>query len=176
MKISHPLSFQADTPVPSEKHAPLLKSFLPYPSQPIVLIQQVLVNSLQASLFLQVSPPSNSYRILSCSLLATLLIVLKTSSIPSFSPTLGWTLMLFAVQAVFSVFSAVPPKKKPCSLKIFHHFSVLAISLPLLIITNPVSFFFNPLMSVIILHSPILFLQETYVFWDCKSTLNIQVC
>lgn len=91
MKISHPLSFQADTPVPSEKHAPLLKSFLPYPSQPIVLIQQVLVNSLQASLFLQVSPPSNSYRILSCSLLATLLIVLKTSSIPSFSPTLGWT-------------------------------------------------------------------------------------
>lgn len=66
--------------------------------------------------------------------------------------------MLLAIQTVFSAVSSVPPKP------ILHHFSGLAISLPILIITDSHPSFSKPLMPVILVHSPFFILQETYIY------------
>lgn len=49
-----------------------------------------------------------------------------------------------------------------------HDFSALAISLPILTITNPASFFFQTMKVCDLLRSPFFITQETYVFWDVK--------
>lgn len=48
-----------------------------------------------------------------------------------------------------------------------HDFSALAISLPILTITNPASFFFQTMNVCDLLRSPFI-MQETYVFRDVK--------
>lgn len=57
---------------------------------------------------------------------------------PSFSLALGWT--CYSSCLLCSLHCAT---QKTCSLKNFHYFSVLAISLPMLMITNPASFSFQ---------------------------------
>lgn len=91
--------------------------------------------------------------------------ILPSFLISSFSLTFSWTFTVLAIQAVFSTMSH---PKKQFLFKIFT-ISQFLQCLPILIITNPASYFSKPLMSAIFCILQFYILQETCVFWDCKA-------